>query len=69
MMIHIFGLYSVPENPQNHKCDMGVLLLMKVNFGPHPRARAGCQEDQTCDDTVGMFSPTSGPLDGRTDGG
>jgi len=32
---------------------MGVLLLMKMAFGPHSRAGADCQGDQACDLRVG----------------
>lgn len=40
-------------------------MLMKVTLGPHPRAVAGCQEDQLCDYRVGPFSPTVPPLLGE----
>ena len=45
----IFGLHpQFLKTFQSHEGEMGILLLMQVTIGPHPRVGAGCQEDQPC---------------------
>lgn len=46
---YIWSSSTVPKSAQNHKSEMGALLIMKVTSGPHPRAGSSCQEDQPCD--------------------
>lgn len=43
---------------QSHKSEVGVLILIKVPFGSHPRMGADCQEDLPCDLRVETCSCT-----------
>lgn len=40
-----------------HEGEMGVLLLTRLIFGSHPMSGADCQEDQSCDQSIGTSSP------------
>ena len=38
-----------------------LVMLMKATCGPHSVAGTGCQENQLCDERVGVFSLISRP--------
>ena len=58
----IFGFHpQFLKMLQSHKSEVGVLLLIKITFGPHPRMGADCQEDQLCDLKVETCSCTDLP--------
>lgn len=43
---------------QTHKGELGVLFLMKVTFGLHPRVGTGCQKDHV---SIGLELSVASP--------